>query len=437
VPVALVVLGLFNLSARAADLPELTPAFLSNNFFVFICAALVIFMNAGFAMVEAGLCRQKNAVNILAKNLIVFALAATAYWFIGYKIMYNADWVIPGWFKFGGLFFDPTVTPEMVKEGKLVPSVDFLFQLAFAGTSATIVSGLVAERIKFGEFIIFSLILCGIIYPISGSWQWNVGEGWLNKLGFIDFAGCSVVHSVGAWAGIVGAVMLGPRIGKFVDGRPQAIPGHNLAIATLGCLILWLGWYGFNPGSVLAMNETVPYIAVTTTLGAAGGAISGTILSQIQGGKPDLTMTINGILAGLVSVTAGCDGFSMPAAWVVGFIGGGLVVWSVALVDSLKIDDPVGAWSVHGTCGIWGTLAVGLFNMDKGLFTGHGFGQLGIQILGALAFGLFAAISSWIVWSIIGAIFGGIRVTEKEEIEGLDIGEHGMEAYPDFSIAQK
>jgi Amt family ammonium transporter len=437
VPVALVVLGLFNLSARAADLPELTPAFLSNNFFVFICAALVIFMNAGFAMVEAGLCRQKNAVNILAKNLIVFALAATAYWFIGYKIMYNADWVIPGWFKFGGLFFDPTVTPEMVKEGKLVPSVDFLFQLAFAGTSATIVSGLVAERIKFGEFIIFSLILCGIIYPISGSWQWNVGEGWLNKLGFIDFAGCSVVQSVGAWAGIVGAVMLGPRIGKFVDGRPQAIPGHNLAIATLGCLILWLGWYGFNPGSVLAMNETVPYIAVTTTLGAAGGAISGTILSQIQGGKPDLTMTINGILAGLVSVTAGCDGFSMPAAWVVGFIGGGLVVWSVALIDSLKIDDPVGAWSVHGTCGIWGTLAVGLFNMDKGLFTGHGFGQLGIQILGALAFGLFAAISSWIVWSIIGAIFGGIRVTEKEEIEGLDIGEHGMEAYPDFSIAQK
>jgi len=437
VPVALVVLGLFNLSARAADLPELTPAFLSNNFFVFICAALVIFMNAGFAMVEAGLCRQKNAVNILAKNLIVFALAATAYWFIGYKIMYNADWVIPGWFKFGGLFFDPTVTPEMVKEGKLVPSVDFLFQLAFAGTSATIVSGLVAERIKFGEFIIFSLILCGIIYPISGSWQWNVGEGWLNKLGFIDFAGCSVVHSVGAWAGIVGAVMLGPRIGKFVDGRPQAIPGHNLAIATLGCLILWLGWYGFNPGSVLAMNETVPYIAVTTTLGAAGGAISGTILSQIQGGKPDLTMTINGILAGLVSVTAGCDGFSMPAAWVVGFIGGGLVVWSVALIDSLKIDDPVGAWSVHGTCGIWGTLAVGLFNMDKGLFTGHGFGQLGIQILGALAFGLFAAISSWIVWSIIGAIFGGIRVTEKEEIEGLDIGEHGMEAYPDFSIAQQ
>ncbi|MFM7549716.1 MAG: ammonium transporter, partial [Cyanobacteriota bacterium] len=308
IPIALMGLGLFNLSARAADLPELTPAFLANNGFVLICAALVIFMNAGFAMVEAGLCRQKNAVNILAKNLIVFALAATAYWFIGYKIMYNASWVIPGWFKFGGLFFDPTVTAEMVTEGKLVPSVDFLFQLAFAGTAATIVSGLVAERIKFGEFIIFSLILCGVLYPISGSWQWNVGEGWLNKLGFIDFAGSTVVHSFGAWAGLVGAILLGPRIGKFVDGKPQAMPGHNLAIATLGCLILWLGWYGFNPGSMLALNEQVPYIAVTTTLGGAGGGISATLISQFIGGKPDLSMTVNGILAGLVGVTAGCDG---------------------------------------------------------------------------------------------------------------------------------
>jgi Amt family ammonium transporter len=436
IPIALLGLGLFNLSAHAAELPELTPAFLANNMFLLICAALVIFMNAGFAMVEAGMCRQKNAVNILAKNLIVFALAVTAYWFIGYKVMYNADWIIPGWFKFGGLFFDPTVTPEMVTEGKLVPSVDFLFQAAFAGTAATIVSGLVAERIKFGEFVIFSLILVGIIYPISGSWQWNVGEGWLNKLGFIDFAGSTVVHSLGAWAGLVGAMLLGPRIGKFSDGKPQAIPGHNLAIATLGCLILWLGWYGFNPGSWLSMAPEVPYIAVTTTLGAAGGGISATLLSQFTGGKPDLTMTINGILAGLVGVTAGCDGFSMPAAWVVGFIAGILVVFSVAFIDGLKIDDPVGAFSVHGTCGIWATLAVGLFNTDKGLFTGHGFSQLGIQIVGVLAFAIFAIVSSWIVWSIIGAIFGGIRVTEKEEIEGLDIGEHGMEAYPDFASAR-
>ncbi|MFM9089257.1 MAG: ammonium transporter, partial [Cyanobium sp.] len=261
VPIALFGLGLFNLAAHAAELPDSTPAFLANNTFLLICAVLVIFMNAGFAMVEAGLCRQKNAVNILSKNLIVFALAVTAYWFIGYKIMYNASWVIPGWLKFGGLFFDPTVTPEMVTEGKLVPSVDFLFQAAFAGTAATIVSGLVAERIKFKEFVIFSLVLVGILYPISGSWQWNVGEGWLNKLGFIDFAGSTVVHSFGAWAGLVGAILLGPRIGKFVDGKPQAMPGHNLAIATLGCLILWLGWYGFNPGSMLALNEQVPYIA--------------------------------------------------------------------------------------------------------------------------------------------------------------------------------
>jgi len=437
VPLALLGLGVFNLAAHAAELPELTPAFLANNGFVLFCAVLVIFMNAGFAMVEAGLCRQKNAVNILAKNLIVFALAATAYWFIGYKIMYNADWVIPGWFKFGGVFFDPAVTPEMVTEGKLVPSVDFLFQLAFAGTAATIVSGLVAERIKFGEFIIFSLILCGILYPISGSWQWNVGEGWLNKLGVIDFAGCLVVHTFGAWAGIIGAMLLGPRIGKYVGGVPQAIPGHNMGMATLGCLILWLGWYGFNPGSMLALNEHVPYIAVTTTLGGAGGGISATLFSQFSGGKPDLSMTINGILAGLVAVTAGCDAYSMPAAWVIGFIAGILVVYSVSLLDKLKIDDPVGAWSVHGTCGIWGALAVGLFHMDKGLLTGHGFSQLGLQIVGVLAFSIFAAITSYIVWSIIGAIFGGIRVTEQEEIEGLDISEHGMEAYPDFATSVK
>jgi Amt family ammonium transporter len=441
---ALFGLGLFNLSAHAAELPELTPAFLANNFFLFICAVLVIFMNAGFAMVEAGLCRQKNAVNILFKNLLVFAVAVTAYWFIGYKLMYNADWVIPGWFKFGGLFFDPTVTPEMITEGKLVPSVDFLFQAAFAGTAATIVSGLVAERVKFPEFVVFSLILVGIVYPILGSWQWNVGEGWLNKLGFIDFAGSTVVHSVGAWAGIIGAILLGPRIGKFVGDKPQAIPGHNLAIATLGCLILWIGWYGFNPGSWLSLAPEVPYIAVTTTLGAAGGAIAATLASQLPGkgpdkrpGKPDLTMTINGILGGLVAVTAGCDGYSMIASWVVGFFAGLLVVFSVAFIDDLKIDDPVGAFSVHGACGIFGTLAVGLFNMDKGLLTGHGFNQLGIQIVGVIAFAVATIVASLIIWSVVGAIFGGLRVTEEEEIMGLDLGEHGMQAYPDFAPAAK
>jgi Amt family ammonium transporter len=430
VPLALFILGVFNLSAHAAELPELTPAFLINNLWLAIAAFLVIFMNAGFAMVEAGLCRQKNAVNILAKNLIVFALAATAYWVIGYSLMYG-DSVAGGWFHFKGLFFDPTVTPEMVTEGKLVPSVDFLFQVAFAGTAATIVSGLVAERIKFNEFVVFSLILVGFVYPIAGSWKWNA-NGWLNQLGFIDFAGSTLVHSVGAWSGLIGAIILGPRIGKYVDGKAQAIPGHNLAIATLGCLILWLGWYGFNPGSVLAMNETVPYIAVTTTLGAAGGGIAGTLFSQVHSGKPDLTMAINGILAGLVAVTAGCDGFPMWCAWVVGFIGGAIVVYAVSFIDSIGIDDPVGAFSVHGVGGVWGTLAVGLFNKDAGLLFGKGINQLGLQFLGVFAYGIFTVVTAWILWSILGAVSGGIRVEEKEEVQGLDIGEHGMEAYPDF-----
>nr|WP_259725635.1 ammonium transporter [Synechococcus sp. CS-1332] len=430
VPLALFGLGVFNLSAHAAELPELTPAFLINNLWLAIAAFLVIFMNAGFAMVEAGLCRQKNAVNILAKNLIVFALAVTAYWFIGYSLMYG-DSIAGGWLHFKGLFFDPTVTPEMVTEGKLTPSVDFLFQAAFAGTAATIVSGLVAERIKFKEFVIFSLILVGVLYPIAGSWKWNA-NGWLNQLGFIDFAGSTLVHTVGAWAGVVGAMILGPRIGKYIDSRPQAIPGHSQALATLGCLILWLGWYGFNPGSVLAMTEAVPYIAVTTTLGAAGGGIAGTLFSQIHSGKPDLTMTINGILAGLVGVTAGCDGFPMWAAWVVGFIGGALVVYAVSFVDSIGIDDPVGAFSVHGIGGIWGTLAVGLFNKDAGLLLGKGFNQLGLQILGSFSYSLFTIVTAWLLWSILGAFAGGIRVHEKEEELGLDISEHGMEAYPDF-----
>tara|TARA_Y100001968_G_scaffold326136_1_gene368641 strand:+ start:5662 stop:7062 length:1401 start_codon:yes stop_codon:yes gene_type:complete len=430
VPIALFGLGLFNFAVHAADDAGVTlsPQGLANNLWLLIAAILVIFMNAGFAMVEAGMCRQKNAVNILSKNLLVFTLAVTAYWFIGFHLMYTGDWIIPGVLKAPGFFFDPTVTDP---DG-LVPSVDFLFQAAFAGTAATIVSGVVAERIKFGEFVVFSLLLTAFIYPIAGSWQWN-GDGWLAKAGFMDFAGSTLVHSVGAWAGLVGAALLGPRIGKFVDGKPQALPGHNMAIATLGALILWIGWYGFNPGSVLALDQTVPYVAVTTTLAAAGGGIAATLISQIFSGKPDLTMIINGILAGLVSITAGCDGVTMWASWVIGFIGGAIVVFSVSFIDRLGVDDPVGAISVHGSCGVWGTLAIGFFNIDKGLLTGHGFSQLGIQLLGCLAYGAFTIISCWIVWSVIGGLFGGIRVTKEEEIQGLDVGEHGMEAYPDFA----
>ena len=440
VPIALLGLGLFDFAAHANELPaELNAAFLANNLWLLVATILVIFMNAGFAMVEAGMCRQKNAVNILAKNLFVFALAVTSYWFVGYSLMYG-DAVAQGWLYFNGLFFDPTVTPELIGEGGLVPTVDFLFQAAFAGTAATIVSGLVAERVKFGEFVVFSLVLTAFIYPIAGSWQWN--GGWLSEAGFIDFAGSSIVHSVGAWAGLVGAYLLGPRIGKFVNGRVQAMPGHNMAIATLGALILWIGWYGFNPGSQLAMDQWVPYVAVTTTLAAAGGAIGATVITTIKSGKPDLTMIINGILAGLVSVTAGCGNLTMSGAWLAGLVGGGIVVYSVAALDSLRIDDPVGAFSVHGVCGIWGTVVVGLWGYDVqgtgagiGLFTGGGIGQLWIQIVGCIAYAVWTVVTCYVTWKVIGAAFGGIRVTEEQEKLGLDITEHGIEAYPDYAMS--
>ncbi len=440
VPLALFGLGIFNLSAHAADLPELNAAFLANNLWLLIATILVIFMNAGFAMVEAGMCRSKNAVNILAKNLFVFALAVTAYWVIGYKLMYG-DSVAGGWLYFGGLFFDPTVTADMVTDGALVPTVDFLFQSAFAGTAATIVSGLVAERVKFGEFVVFAIVLTAFIYPIAGSWQWN--GGWLSELGFIDFAGSSIVHSVGAWAGLVGAMLLGPRIGKYSDGKPQAMPGHNMAIATLGALVLWIGWYGFNPGSQLAMDQWVPYVAVTTTLAAAAGAIGATIVSTLTSGKPDLTMIINGILAGLVSITAGCGDMTLVGAWFAGLVGGIIVVFSVAALDAAEIDDPVGAFSVHGVCGVWGTVVIGLWGTSVqgdgagiGLFNGGGIEPLLIQALGAAAYAIWTLVTCWIAWSVIGGLFGGIRVSEEEETQGLDIGEHGMEAYPDFASAK-
>ncbi|MCQ9203923.1 MAG: ammonium transporter [Prochlorococcus marinus CUG1436] len=440
VPLALFGLGIFNLSAHAADLPELNAAFLANNLWLLIATILVIFMNAGFAMVEAGMCRSKNAVNILAKNLFVFALAVTSYWFIGYSLMYGGS-VADGWLYFGGLFFDPTVTADMVTDAGLVPTVDFLFQSAFAGTAATIVSGLVAERVKFGEFVVFAIVLTAFIYPIAGSWKWN--GGWLDSLGFVDFAGSSIVHSVGAWAGLVGAMLLGPRIGKYTDGKPSAMPGHNMAIATLGALVLWIGWYGFNPGSQLAMDQWVPYVAVTTTLAAAAGAIGATIVSTLTSGKPDLTMIINGILAGLVSITAGCGDMTLAGAWFAGLVGGIIVVFSVAALDAAEIDDPVGAFSVHGVCGVWGTVVIGLWGTavqgdgaGMGLFNGGGITLLLVQALGAAAYAIWTLVTCWITWSVIGGLFGGIRVSEEEETQGLDIGEHGMEAYPDFASAK-
>ncbi|GFE70461.1 ammonium transporter [Chroococcus sp. FPU101] len=444
IPLTAIIVLLAEMAVSAQDTPPLSLESLSgdmqtlrmslNTLWVLIAAILVIFMNAGFAMLEAGLCRQKNAVNILAKNLIVFALATMGYWILGFALMFGGE---NGWIGGNGLFLSgkpETYGLSPFPEGLPIP-VFFLFQTAFAGTAATIVSGAVAERIKFTDFLIFSLLLTGIAYPITGHWVWSAG-GWLFNLqgengGFRDFAGSTVVHAVGGWAALLGAAILGPRTGKYSNGRINAIPGHNLSLATLGCLILWIGWFGFNPGSQLAVDEKVPYIAVTTNLAGAAGGIAATLTSWFKDGKPDLSMIINGILAGLVAITAGCNVASYLGAVIIGLVGGILVVYAVAFFDKIKIDDPVGALSVHLVNGIWGTLAVGLFSMETGLFYGHGIGQLINQIIGTLVVGAFTVAFSAIAWSALKATLG-IRVTQEEEIEGLDIGEHGMEAYSGF-----
>lgn len=436
VPLVAIIVSAWGLAAQAQE--ELTAADVQtvlDNIWVLVAAVLVIFMNAGFGMLETGFCRQKNAVNILSKNLIVFALATLAYWAIGFSLMYGTG--STGFLGSGGWFLSSTdPTTYGLEEGVgLTISVSFLFQAAFAGTAATIVSGAVAERIKFIDFVLFSLLLTGILYPISGHWVWGGGMlseiGFLGGAGFSDFAGSTVVHSVGGWAALMGAAILGPRIGKYQDGQPSALPGHNMSIATLGCLILWIGWFGFNPGSELAASTAVPYIAVTTNLAAAAGGVAATFTSWIVSGKPDLSMIINGILAGLVAITAGCAGVSFLGAVVIGLIGGILVVFSVYFFDSIQIDDPVGAISVHLVNGAWGTLAVGLFDMELGLFYGAGITQLIAQIMGILTIGLWTVVLSTIFWMILRATLG-MRVSEEEELMGLDIGEHGMEAYSGF-----
>jgi Amt family ammonium transporter len=437
IPLTALILGVWDLAATAADpqaieIPEeLDAAYVQgvlNTVWILVASVLVIFMNAGFGMLETGLCRQKNAVNILSKNLIVFALATVAYWAFGFSLMYgsggNAFLGLGGWFLSSG---DPATYGLDPFPAGLPISVSFLFQVAFAATAATIVSGAVAERIKYDAFLIFSLLLTGISYPISGHWVW--GGGMLSEFGpggawsFGDFAGSTVVHSVGGWAALVGAAIVGPRMGKYEDGQPRAIPGHNMSLATLGCLILWIGWFGFNPGSELAATSNISYIAVTTNLAAAAGGVAGTFTSWFKDGKPDLSMTINGILAGLVAITAGCNVMPYWGAAVTGAIGGVLVVFSVAFFDSVvKIDDPVGAISVHLVNGAWGTLAVGIF----------GGGNIIAQAIGILTVGGFTVLMSFIFWYAIAAVVGGLRVGEEEEFNGLDIGEHGMEAYHGF-----
>lgn len=404
--------------------PEMLKGLL-DTIWVLVAAILVFFMNAGFALLEAGFCRQKNAVNILSKNTIVFALTTLAYGAIGFSLMFGVGNAIVGT---GGWFLSGEAATYGLEEfpADVPVTVFFLFQTAFASTATTIVSGAVAERIAFRSFMLFSVLLATLVYPIAGHWVWS-SSGWLGNLGFSDFAGSTVVHSVGGWAALTGAIALGPRDGKYLpDGRVNAILPHNMSLATLGGLILWLGWFGFNPGSTLEVSLDVPYIAVTTNFAASAGAIAATFAAWACFGNPDLSMTINGILAGLVAITASCDGTSYWGAALVGAIAGLLVVVSVDVFDRLRIDDPVGAISVHLVNGIWGTLAVGIFHQDLA-----GWSQLGIQCLGILAVGGFAIVASGLLWTIVNAAIG-IRVTADAEKIGLDLSEHGLEAYSGF-----
>ncbi len=416
---------------------------LVDTLWVFLCAILVFFMNLGFATVEAGFARSKNTVNILSKNFIVFAVSSLGFMLLGWGLMFGGDNPIVGtenlWI-LGGTdlsVYDDTLTSSVPFWGK------FFFQLVFCGTAATIVSGAVAERVKYISFIIFSFVLTLLIYPIVGHWIW--GGGWLADLGFQDFAGDTAVHSVGGWAALAGAMLLGPRIGKYdKNKRPRAIPGHSMSLAVIGLFVLWLGWFGFNPGSTMSFQNPsdVMHILMTTNSSAIAAVMTSTITAWIFIGKPDLGMTINGCLAGLVGVTASCAYVTVGASLLIGAIAGIIVVFAVMFFDRIGIDDPVGATSVHLCCGVFGTICVGLFAKEgvtslstkNGLFYGGGFGLLGVQLLGIVAVGAFVFAASMLVWFVLKKTVS-IRVPAEEEIAGLDIGEHGNRAYPDFAPA--
>jgi len=407
-----------------------------NTFWVIIAAALVFFMQAGFAMVETGLTRAKNANNIIMKNLLDFSIGAIVFWFVGWGIMYghSPNSSVSGFIGTKGFLFS-SATHATLK--------NWIFQVVFAAAAATIVSGAMSERTRFVSYLIYSVFISGFIYPVLGHWIWS-GDGWLNKLGFFDFAGSTVVHSTGGWAALMGAVVLGPRIGKYVrlNGKVEvkAIRGHNMPLAALGVFILWFGWFGFNGGSTLsAFDSRIPLIIVTTTIAASAGALSAMILSWFLYGKPDPSMSLNGVLAGLVGITAGCAVVTPFDAVVIGVVAGFLVVISIEIIDKIfHIDDPVGAVSVHGVCGVWGTLAVGLFANTpgmKGLFFGGGFRQLGIQTLGAFSVFVWVILTTTLLFYSI-KLTVGLRVHEDEELRGLDIDEHGLEAYSGFQIFQ-
>jgi Amt family ammonium transporter len=439
--------------ATAEQVKELlgTPKVVADTLWTLIAAMLVFFMNLGFAMVESGLCRAKNCVNILAKNFIVFGISSLAFLILGWGLMFGDGTALfgaSGLTFVGGADNSPASGDayagvySAIKWATVPLWTKFFFQLVFAGTAATIVSGAVAERVKFMAFVLFSFVMVGVIYPVTGHWIW--GGGWLGSMGFWDFAGSTVVHSVGGWAALAGIIMLGPRLGKYgKDGRVNPIPGHSMTSATIGVFVLWLGWFGFNPGSTMAADPlAIGHIAVTTNTAAAAASLSALITATILLGKPDLSMILNGCLAGLVAITAPCAWVSVPSSLVIGLIAGVLVVLGVLLFDRLKLDDPVGALSVHLLNGVWGTLAVGLFadtsaapvaGPANGLFFGGGFGPLVTQAIGVAAAAGYTLTISLLAFGLIKAIMG-LRVSAEEEIEGLDIGEHGIQAYPDFVI---
>ncbi|GIK71474.1 MAG: ammonium transporter [Chloroflexota bacterium] len=418
-PVALL-LSLMTTGAFAQD-GEISNAeiiYAINNFALFICAVLVLFMQAGFALVELGFNSSKNVVNIMFKNLLDLAAGVIVFWLVGFGLMYGASEILPGFLAWGGV---GVAEAGSDLEG-LNPQVDFLFQVAFAATAATIVSGAVAGRIKVSAYLIYTVFITALIYPISGFWQW--GGGWLNQMGFHDFAGSLVVHAVGGFAGLAGAIVLGPRIGRFAkDGPKHLFAPHNYAFAGLGVFILWIGWYGFNPGSQLAFvgqadTNAVMLIAVNTTLAAGAGSVAALFFSWFLIKRPDLGSALNGALAGLVAITANCDSVTNSSAIIIGLIGGVIMVLATMLLERLKIDDPVGAWPVHGATGIWGGLAAAIFG-------GH---NLVTQIIGSIAIPAWAFITCFILFSVLKAL-NQLRVSPEEEEIGLDLTEHGTGAY--------
>ncbi|WP_340303883.1 ammonium transporter [Roseobacter sp. HKCCD7870] len=425
--VALPSMGLAQDATVATGEPALHTSYILTTLLFLMGGFLVFWMAAGFAMLEAGLVRSKNVTMQLTKNIALFSLAAIMYWLVGFNLMYPGDgWSIGGWLgAFAPTSLEPVgVSPEDTALDYASVGSDFFFQLMFCATTASIVSGTLAERIKLWPFLVFVVVLTGFIYPIEASWQW--GGGWLSEMGFSDFAGSTLVHAAGGFAALAGAIVLGPRLGKFKDGKTNPMPGSNLALATLGTFILWLGWFGFNGGSQLAMGTVgdvadVSRIFANTNMAAAAGAVAALILTQVLYGKVDLTMVLNGALAGLVSITAEPLAPSLFGALLTGAVGGVIVVFAVPMLDKMKIDDVVGAIPVHLVAGIWGTLAVAFYT-----------GNWGAQIIGIVAIGAFVFVTSLIVWIILKGIMG-LRPSEEDEIRGLDVAELGMEAYPDFT----